>query len=168
MIIVSSMWKLDMALTQFKAQHVISINDPGSNPPALPSIKQKNRINLQFHDVIENTQSVTPVSAAQIEEIVSFGKTVIDGGSPVLIHCTAGVSRSTAAGLVLAASFEVMEIAVIVKLLREKAPYSQPNSLIVQLGDNYLELDGQLVSAVGSLKEPNSAMVPEPFVLNVV
>jgi predicted protein tyrosine phosphatase len=168
MIIISSMWKLDDALSQFRAKYVISIIDPGSVPPVLPGIKHASRCNLEFHDVTESTQSATPASSAQIEEIVSFGRSVLSGGDSILIHCTAGVSRSTAAGLVLAASFESVEIDGLVTLLRDKAPYSQPNSLMVRLGDDLLGLGGHLVTAVDLLGDADMEMAPEPFVLNVV
>ncbi len=168
MIIISSIWKVDDALAHFKAKHVISINDPGSVPPTLPSIEDANRLSLEFHDVVQNTQGKVLVTPSQIEKMVSFGRKAIGRGDPILIHCTAGVSRSTAAGLVIAASYWTKEMELLGQLLRNKAPFSQPNSLMIQLGDAFLGLNSQLISAVEKLDGPNMELAPEPFVLNVI
>jgi predicted protein tyrosine phosphatase len=167
-IVISSLWKIDEALSRFNVRHLISINDPGSRPPDLSVVRHANRRNFEFHDATRKTAGNRLVSRSQIEEILSFGRGVIDGGDPVLIHCTAGVSRSVAAGLILAASLNKVEISALMELLRDKAPYSQPNLLVVRLGDDCLGLNGRLVAAVSSLSEPNSMISPEPFVLNVV
>jgi predicted protein tyrosine phosphatase len=168
MIIISSLWKLDEALSHYNARHVISLNNSNGVPLTIHGVEAADRCNLEFDDVTEKTAWNKPPSSDQIGIIISFGRAVIEAGDPVLIHCTAGVSRSTAAGLLLAASFATMKIDQLVRLLREKAPYSQPNSLMVFLGDEHLSLNGQLISAVNSLGEPSRESTPEPFVLNVV
>jgi|APSaa5957512535_1039671.scaffolds.fasta_scaffold67592_3 predicted protein tyrosine phosphatase len=141
MIIVSSLWQADDAIRDFNVRHVISLNDPGSVPPPMLSISKANRICVEFHDVTKETTNQIAPTIEDIETIISFGRGVLDGGDPVLIHCVAGVSRSTAAGLILAASYNKVEPDELVKLLRCKAPYSQPNTLMVQLGDSSLGLN---------------------------
>ena len=168
MIIVSNIWTTDEAIQAYSARHLISLNDPSSLVKAPPGIDDQSHLDLHFYDVVGATCGVISPSLEHIAEIVSFGKGHIENGYPVLIRCTAGVSRSTAAALVLAASFKTMDLGQLVQLLRDRAPYSRPNSLMISLGDELLSLGGALVTAVQNMGPPDNAGIPKPFVLNVV
>jgi predicted protein tyrosine phosphatase len=168
LIVVSSLWQIDDAIRDFNIRHVISLNDPNSVPPPIPDIPKSNRLCVEFHDVTEEMPHRITPTIEDIETIISFGRGVLDGGDPVLIHCVAGVSRSTAAGLIVAANCSTKEPDELVKLLRNKAPYCQPNTLMIRLGDNSMALNGELISAVGSMDDPDQKATPEPFVLNVI
>jgi predicted protein tyrosine phosphatase len=70
----------------------------------------------------------------------------------LLVHCWAGISRSTAAAYILlceklgpGSEFEVA------RALRERAPHASPNRLIVQLGDEVMGRNGRMVSAIESI-----------------
>jgi predicted protein tyrosine phosphatase len=150
MIVVSSLWQVGDAIRNFNVRHVISLNDPNSVPPTMPDIPATNRLCVEFHDVSEETPNRINPTIENIEAIIAFGRCVLDGGDPVLIHCVAGVSRSTAAGLIVAANCSTKEPDELVKLLRNKAPYCQPNTMMIRLGDNSMELNGELISCSNS------------------
>ena len=88
--------------------HVLSILDPDwPVPNAFDAYGEHARLELRFHDVIE--ESYPDRSAPQQEhvaDVLAFGRGLLDvahDGVHLLVHCHAGISRSTASmALVLA------------------------------------------------------------------
>ena len=74
-----------------------------------------------------------------------------DRNAPMLVHCFAGVSRSTAAALIVACVHERGREHELARRLRAAAPHAQPNRRIIALGDRVLGCGGALISAVESL-----------------
>ncbi len=82
---------------------VISIGDPLTGPcEGFNTIPPSQRLNIEFDDVSQESArfGYQRATVRQVEEIVDFCKGV-DG--PCLIHCEAGISRSSAAAIILCA-----------------------------------------------------------------
>jgi predicted protein tyrosine phosphatase len=79
------------------------------------------------------------------------------GRAPLLVHCYAGISRSTAAALIarVVKSGNALDAAL---ALRRAAPHARPNSLIIDLADQILGLDGGLIDARQAMGEGISAV----------
>src|SRR5216684_4378161 len=81
--------------------HVLSILDPDA--PELPvfgSFGEHSRVELRFHDVIEELPDRVVPGAQQIQQILALGRDLTaspPADAHLLVHCHAGVSRSTAA-----------------------------------------------------------------------
>jgi predicted protein tyrosine phosphatase len=83
--------------------HVLSILDPDwPEPAAFEAFGPHFRATFRFHDAIEAAPGVVLPKKTDVEAILAFGR---DAGeiSHLLIHCHAGVSRSTAATLMILA-----------------------------------------------------------------
>jgi predicted protein tyrosine phosphatase len=83
-----------------------------------------------------------------VQRIIQLAKQLESSSGKVLIHCEAGVSRSTAAALIIYACWlgqgrerEAMERVI------ARRPYAIPNRRMVRLADRLLQLDGRLVQA---------------------
>jgi predicted protein tyrosine phosphatase len=80
-----------------------------------------------------------------------------------VIHCWAGISRSSAAAYVLACDrnpgFE-LEIA---GELRHRAPSVTPNSLMVRLADDLLGRNGRMVQAIERIGRGADAFEGQPY-----
>ena len=77
--------------------HILSILDPEwPEPSAFLAFDPHFRATFRFHDAIEPGAGVLLPEKADVEAILAFGR---DAGEAarLLIHCHAGVSRSTAA-----------------------------------------------------------------------
>ena len=72
-----------------------------------------------------------------------------DRRDPLLIHCYAGVSRSTAAAYAVACALqpEADELAL-AAALRAASPSATPNPRIVALADSHLGRQGRMVAAI--------------------
>ncbi|MGC2411846.1 MAG: protein-tyrosine-phosphatase, partial [Stellaceae bacterium] len=88
--------------------HVLSILDPDwPDPPAFATFAPHRRLALYFHDIIEPTRGMYAPSREDVERLLAFGRELGDtAGTHLLVHCHAGVSRSTAAAaLILAQAY---------------------------------------------------------------
>jgi predicted protein tyrosine phosphatase len=107
-------------------------------------------LRLSMHDIADESYPGAP-ARNHIDQLLAFGHDW-DAVAPMLIHCWAGVSRSTAAAFTLlcdrAGPGAEQDIAW---LLRERAPHAQPNRLLVRLADEAMGRNGAMVRAIDSL-----------------
>ena len=83
-----------------------------------------------------------------VQQIIQLAEQLRSESGTLLIHCEAGVSRSTATALIIYACWlgpgsedEAMERVV------TQRPFAIPNRRMVALADNLLALDGRLLQA---------------------
>ncbi len=141
------------------ATHVLSIMDPGwPEPEALRAFDVHRRLRLHFHDVIEPTQGWIAPERWDVELLLAFGRDLganrPEGAAELtqlhlLVHCHAGVSRSTAAAILLLAQHEPGQPAehAILEVVRQR-PRAWPNLRMIEFGDALLGRDGEIVAAV--------------------
>ena len=83
-----------------RIRHVVSIRDPDVEPPDGLREHAARRIELLFHDVHRDSEREVAPKRADIERLVEFCAAIDDSGD-TLIHCRAGIGRSTGAAYVL-------------------------------------------------------------------
>jgi predicted protein tyrosine phosphatase len=130
--------------------HVLSILDPEwPEPAAFWAFDPHLRTTLYFHDAIEPAPGIVLPQEADIETILAFGRNLGDDLRHLLIHCHAGISRSTAAmAMILAQAFpHENEDAIVDRLVRIR-PQAWPNSRMIRFADELLGRDGRLIVAV--------------------
>jgi predicted protein tyrosine phosphatase len=136
------------------ATHVLSILDPGwPEPEVLHAFAVQQRLRLHFHDVIEPLPGWTAPERWDVELLLAFGRDVAgagasDTGASLLVHCHAGVSRSTAAAILILAQRHADRPAdeAVAQVARLR-PRAWPNLRILELGDAALGRGGEIVSA---------------------
>ena len=103
--------------------------------------------------------------ARLVETILDFGRTW-DEGAPLLVHCWAGISRSTATAFIIACERNpgADELAIAMAM-RRASVHAFPNRRIVALADDILDRRGRLLDAVAAMG--GNGFVPEgaPFEL---
>lgn len=126
------------------ARRVISILDPDApEPPELRDL-QAAVLTLHFDDVITNEGPYQAPTRADIERMLAFDRDHSTGDT-LVVHCTAGISRSTAALTILLAQRRPGCEPEIFEELRAIRPVAWPNSLMIALADDILGAGGQLV-----------------------
>lgn len=84
----------------FRTRRIISINNIGfpAEPPPFsePFLTVENLLVLYFDDVDEGPNAMTPAQARAIADFACSGDP-----RPIIVHCSAGISRSGAVGSVL-------------------------------------------------------------------
>lgn len=122
-----------------KFWNVVSIRDPGMPPP--PMIGARRVHAVSFHDIEDATQRAAAGFRAprreDIEGILAFADET--SGEALLVHCRAGISRSSAAALCLvmrayAKAGRDPLVGSAVDMLLAIRPAAVPNTLMLKLG----------------------------------
>jgi predicted protein tyrosine phosphatase len=143
--------------------HVLSLMDPGwPEPAAFRAFAPHRRAAYYFHDAIEPAPDLTLPRAADVEAILAFGREIGDDPSHLLVHCHAGISRSTAAMLmILAQAFDRENEDALVARLERTRPQAWPNSLMIGFADQRLRRGGGLTEAVRKIHARRLAARPD-------
>jgi predicted protein tyrosine phosphatase len=150
-----------------KVTHVLSILDPATpEPDALGAFGEHARLELRFHDVIEeHVPGYDPPQPHHIAALLAFGRDLMlepHTEAHVLVHCHMGISRSTAAAVLLLAGSSpnrsATEIMEEVANVRSKA---WPNLRMIEIGDAMLGLNGDLVEAVRERHHQMARALPQ-------
>jgi predicted protein tyrosine phosphatase len=129
------------------------------------SVEAARHMRLDLDDIPRPMPGYVAPNARHIADLVRFAR-AWGGRGPAVIHCWAGISRSTAAAFIslCALNPEVPE-QLIANLLREASPTAYPNRLMIALGDIALERDGRMSEAVELIGRGEVATEAHPFSL---
>jgi predicted protein tyrosine phosphatase len=138
------------------ASHVLSILDPDHPvPEAFGAFGEHEKLELRFHDIIEDKPGHIAPQPEHVDAILALGRSLqSEPGTTrhLLVHCHAGISRSTAAmALILAQAMPEQSAEQIIRMvhgIREKA---WPNLRMIEFGDAKLGRGGALVTATHAL-----------------
>ncbi len=137
--------------------HVLSILDPDwPVPEAFGAFGEHAKLELRFHDVIDehNTDVIAP-QRVHVAELLAFGRGLSaepHADPHLLVHCHAGVSRSTASmALILAQALPDTSADRIFEEVLRIRPQAWPNLRILELGDAELNRRGELVAAAAGI-----------------
>ena len=165
-LIVAPMHEVAALAARHRPSHLISLASPG-HVNALLVDPPPHRLDLRFNDINEPREGLIPPSETDVAALLAFAQSW-DGERPLLIHCWAGVSRSTAAAYVIACARSgpgrETEWA---ERLRAAAPTATPNALIVALADLQLDRSGLMSSAVAAIGRGAETAWGAPFVLDL-
>lgn len=133
--------------------HVLSILDPGFPEPAsFERYDPHHRLTLRFHDIIGRWPGWQAPEREDVEALIAFGEELDSAGERLrhlLVHCHAGISRSTAALTTLLARHTPLgEEPAIFARIRAIRPQAWPNSRMVGFADELLGREGRLVEAL--------------------
>jgi predicted protein tyrosine phosphatase len=147
--------------------HVLSILDPDHPVPvAFGAFGEHAKLELRFHDVVEDGDpAVIAPRQEHVTDLLTFGRSLLaepSANAHLLVHCHAGVSRSTASmALILAQALpEVAGEHIFDEILRIR-PQAWPNLRIVEFGDAQLDRRGELIAAAALLYRKQLERRPE-------
>lgn len=138
------------------ASHVLSILDPDHPvPEAFGVFGEHEKVELRFHDIIDETPGMLAPQPGDVARILALGRDLLVqpvGTAHLLVHCHAGISRSTASMVLIVAQalpdLAANAVLQLVHSIREKA---WPNLRLVEIGDAMLGRGGALVEATHAL-----------------
>jgi predicted protein tyrosine phosphatase len=167
MIVVCSLRAAHEQVAALKAKKAISILASEMEHPRFETVEGDDHLRLTFHDVAASSPGLTAPGAHDMARLLGFIR-AWDRSAPLLIHCWAGISRSTAAGYIatclLQPQRDEMELAL---ALRQASPSATPNPMLVALADEALARDGRMVAAIRRIGRGADAFEGTPFALTL-
>jgi predicted protein tyrosine phosphatase len=133
-------------------------------PKGLPAARH---LRIKVNDIAETMPGLVAPDEAMVTRIVQFGAGWT-AEAPMLVHCWAGISRSTATAFILACERnpDVQETKI-AQTLRSASRYASPNRRFVALADDLLGRNGRMVDAVAAIGPGEPALASHTFDLPV-
>lgn len=167
MIIVTSLRHAPEQVTATGATKVISILSPDTPFPDFESVTGDNHLRLSFHDVAAPTPGLAVPGANDMLRLLTFIRGW-DRSAPLLIHCWAGISRSTASAYIASCMLHPQKSEDdLAHALRRASPSATPNPMLIKLADDALGRDGKMRSAIAAIGRGANAFEGAPFKLDV-
>ncbi len=167
MIHVCSLAKLEETVGQTGAGRVLSLLSVGTEVTRPASISGENHLHLVMHDIAVAQDGMTMPGEEHVRNLLDFARKW-DRAKPMVVHCYAGISRSTASAYIIAAALAPKrDEAELAQTLRKLSPSATPNSRLIAVADALLGRDGRMISAIEAIGRGADAFEGTPFVLKI-
>jgi predicted protein tyrosine phosphatase len=149
------------------ARSMVTLLSPGSKVTRPEVIAAERHLNIAMSDIVEHAPGQVLPDETHVDALIAFVRGW-DRKEPMLIHCFAGVSRSTASAYVaacmLAPRRDELEIA---RALRAASPTATPNARFVALADARLARLGRMCAAIAAIGRGVDCFEGVPFALEI-
>lgn len=167
MIHVCSLALLYKTVEETKAQHIVTLLRLTDRVTRPTHIAADNHLILAVDDICDPEDGCTVPAAGHVTRLIEFAQRW-DRSAPMVVHCFAGISRSTAAAFTAACALNPQrDEAEIARAIRAASHTAMPNKRIVAIADEILQRDGRMVRAVEALGRGTEAMQGHPFRLDI-
>ncbi|KMO42038.1 protein tyrosine phosphatase [Methylobacterium variabile] len=149
------------------ARHVVTLINVGTPVTRPPSISETDHLFVGVSDITDALDGHVLPDEEHVRRLLAFVR-AWDRAQPLVIHCYAGISRSTAAAFITACALRPdRDEAEIARELREASPSATPNRRLVAVADAMLGRDGRMVAAAAAIGRGADAFEGEPFCLAI-
>ena len=157
--------RLTETVTATGASHVLTLINVGTLVERPAPIQPERHLFIGVSDIVDPLDGHVLPAAEHVEQLLAFAR-AWPREQPLVIHCYAGISRSTAAAFTIACALAPErredEIA---QALRTASPSATPNRRLVAIADEMLGRNGRMVEAIDRIGRGAEAMEGEPFML---
>jgi predicted protein tyrosine phosphatase len=149
------------------ARHVISLIGDEALIERPSAIVAENYLRLRLHDISSPLDGYIMPEEVHIADLIGFVRRW-DRRAPLVVHCYAGISRSTASAYASVCALNPHRDENSIALaLRRASPTATPNIRIVSLADRLLGRDGRMVAAIEMIGRGLMATEGTPFRLEL-
>lgn len=150
-VYVCPLSRLDQTVEQSGASHIATLINQDTPVRRPDSIAADNHLFLGFNDISTPMDGMVLPGSEHMDAYLEFVQRW-DRQSPLVVHCWAGVSRSTAGAFtalcLLRPDLPETEVAA---RLRQRSPEATPNARLVALADARLQRGGRMIAAVEAI-----------------
>jgi len=167
MIHVCSLARLHATVEDTGARHVVSLLADEDRIERPSAIVEENHLWLRLHDISSPLDGYIIPDEEHVADLLSFVRRW-DRRTPLVVHCYAGISRSTASAFAAVCALNPHRDEInIARTLRRASPTATPNIRIVLLADRLLSRDGRMIAAIETIGRGEIATEGTPFRLEL-
>jgi predicted protein tyrosine phosphatase len=164
-IYVAPLSLVEATVTHARVSHLVTLINGELAVTTPSSIGPDRHLRLSMNDICEPQDGLVLPCETHVEDLVRFALDW-DRKAPLLIHCWAGISRSTAAAFIsLCALNPTADELALARALRHASPTAYPNRRLVALADRTLGRSGRMSRAVEQIGRGHLAEEAEVFAL---
>lgn len=157
--------KLSQTVSNVGASHVVTLINLGTQVERPTGIDADRHLVLGMSDVNEAMDGHVLPGEEHVARFLAFAR-AWDRRAPLVVHCWAGISRSTAAAYIAACAFAPMQDEQDIALrLRAASPSATPNARLVAIADMMLGRDGRMTEAIERIGRGAEAFEGTPFAM---
>jgi predicted protein tyrosine phosphatase len=167
MIHVCSLARLHDTVRETRAHHVVTLIKDIALVRRPATIAAENHLLLDMDDITDHIEGYVAPAEEHVGDLLRFVR-AWPREAPLVVHCYAGISRSTAGAFVTACALNPQRNeTMIARALRDASPTATPNIRIVSLADRMLGRQGRMVAAIQAIGPGMAAYSSEPFRLDL-
>jgi predicted protein tyrosine phosphatase len=167
MIHVCSLARLQDTVEETGASHVVTLLKDRHLVPRPSGIASERHLVLALDDICEPLDGYVCPAEEHVADLIRFVR-AWNRGAPMVVHCYAGISRSTAGAFISACALNPQRDEVsIAWSIRHASPTAMPNRRLVSLGDRLLRRDGRMLAAIDAIGPGIGAFEGHPFRLDL-
>jgi predicted protein tyrosine phosphatase len=167
MIHVCSLARLYETVGQTRARHVVTLLKQTDRVVWPAGLAPDNHLILGMDDIVAPIDGYVHPADEHILQLIDFAR-AWDRTAPMVVHCYAGISRSTAGAFVAACALNPArsELAI-AQAIRSASASAMPNARIVALADRALDRNGRMIAAIETIGPGEMAYEGSPFRLDL-
>ena len=147
-ILVSPLSKVMEIIVNRAPERIVSLLDPDFAFPESGPAYVGHHLRLHLHDVHIPTEGQVTPTAKHVDDLLAF-LNLWTRTAPILIHCRAGIGRSTATAFITACLHNPKtDERKIADALRCTSPLARPNETLVRLADDAMSRNGRMSEAI--------------------
>jgi predicted protein tyrosine phosphatase len=159
--------RLRQTVEETGARHIISLMKDISMVERPAVVDSRNHLHIGIDDITCPVDGYSHPCEDHVARLMQFVKGW-DRAAPMVIHCYAGISRSTASAYAAACALSPgRDEMAIAQDMRRASRTAMPNSLIVSLADRILGRDGRMIAAIESIGPGEMTYEADPFRLDL-
>lgn len=163
MIHVCSLAALHDTVATTGARHVLTVMGNISKVMRPPTVLETNHLMISMDDITEPADGFVAPSGEHIDRVLEFVRRW-DRATPLVVHCYAGISRSTASAFAAACALNPHRDELsIARQIRQASPSAYPNRLIVMHADRALGREGRMLRALEAIGPGDLTIEGRPF-----
>jgi predicted protein tyrosine phosphatase len=163
MIHVCSLAALPDTVKATGASHILTVMANVNQVQRPASVLEANHLKVSMDDITEQMDGFVAPCDSHIEQVLNFVRGW-DRKSPLVVHCYAGISRSTASAFAAACALNPHRDEIsIARQIRQASPSAFPNRLIVTLADRALGREGRMLRALDQMGPGTISVEGRPF-----
>jgi len=160
---VCSLARLHATVEATGAQHIVTLLKHTDRVERPRSVAPANHLILGMDDITVPTDGYTIPCDEHVTALITFVRGW-ERATPLVLHCYAGISRSTAGAYIAACALNPRRDEwAIARALRSASATATPNSRLVALADRVLGRDGRMVAAIDAIGRGEIAYEADPF-----